>query len=80
MDEKTMNTTENNEQAHRTRERDRREGAGWRGTKRGFRVLFKIIGWCVAIVLIVFLTLFLSARIAGFSSIAAMIEFIRGHY
>jgi len=45
-----------------------------------FTLLIKIILWCGAVIILVFLTLFISAKLAGFDSMMDMIDFIRGHY
>jgi len=45
-----------------------------------FKGLMKVIIWCLVIAVIVFLTLFLSARIAEFDSIGAMLSFIFSHF
>jgi len=42
------------------------------------RFILKIVIWVVVIGIVVFLTLFLTSRIAEFESIGAMLQYIRG--
>ena len=67
MEEKNDKTAEKNE-----REREKSEKV----QRNFFRGFMKVIIWCFVIILVVFLTLFFSARIAEFDSIDSMLRFI----
>jgi len=45
---------------------------------RAIRTILKIIIWIIVIGIVIFLTLFLTARIAEFDSIMDMLNYIRG--
>jgi len=77
MEDKSV---EKREQDRQLAEAEKREQAQWKKTKGVFGGVFRIIFWCVIIVIVVFLTLFLSARIAQFDSIGDMLRFIFGHF
>ena len=80
MEDNNVERRATEEQNRRIAEADRRDAAQWKKTKGVFGGVFRIIFWCVIIVIVVFLTLYLSARIAGFNSIADMLRFIFGHF
>ena len=80
MEDKSVNIKENDEQAQKLVEQEKRDQAQWKKTKRTFGGLLRVILWCVIVAVLVFLTLYISARIAQFNSINDMLRFIFGHF
>ena len=80
MDDKSVDIKEHDEQAQKLIEQEKRDQAQWKKTKRTFGGVFKVILWIVIVALMIFLTLFISARIAQFDSIGDMLRFIFGHF
>lgn len=49
-------------------------------TNGKLKFLFRFLIWTAVVIAAIFLTLFLSARIGQFESIAAMLEYIRAQF
>lgn len=69
-----------NERAPDTEAKEKRRDRSEKKQRGAIRLVMKIVIWVCVIALLIFLTLFLSSRIAEFESIGAMLRFIRGQY
>jgi len=72
--------SDNNENTVDVKRKEKKRDKSEKTQRRFFKGIMKLIIWVCVIAVLVFLTLFLSSRIAEFDSIRDMIIWIRGQF